>query len=297
MHGFKGGSWKRASDEPEPSQNPPMHEEHLARLKDEREFFDQEEYQEGPIPQNTIERYTLCRKPFLPAEYPFWLLRDVRGRRVLEIGCGDGCNAILLALKGATVVGIDISPRAIEVARKRAAFHGVADRVTFHALQLESFLTRAPGRFDVICGFAILHHLCPVLDSVMASLTQLSHAETFFLFTEPMATLRWLRRLRLALPFFKTHGTENERPLERGDFATLRRYLPRMKVKTFGFLLRIWMRLVPGRYEDYSVLKRVAYDTLARVDGAVLSLPALQMLGSSAAIYQPPAGYTERGGA
>jgi SAM-dependent methyltransferase len=263
-----------------------MNEEYLARLKNEQEFFDQEEYQEGPIPESTIERYTSCRKPYLPAEYPFWILGDVRGRRVLEVGCGDGCNAILLALKGATVVGIDVSPRAIEVSRNRAALHGVEDRVEFHALDLEAYLEGKPGRFDIICGFAVLHHLCPVLDSIMAGLMQLSHAETFFLFTEPIATSRFLRQLRLALPFFKTHGTDNERPLEPRDFATLKRYLPRMEVTAFNFLLRIWMRFSPGRYEDYSALRRVTYDMLAKVDRAVLFIPAFQVLGSSAAIYQ-----------
>ena len=59
------------------------------RWEQERAFFDAEEYSEEAIPPSTIERYTLCRKPFLPAEYPFWVMGDVRGRRVLELGCGS----------------------------------------------------------------------------------------------------------------------------------------------------------------------------------------------------------------
>lgn len=45
--------------------------------------------------------------------------------RVLEIGCGTGTNAVLLAGRGLRVVAVDVSPRAIEVARERAAKAGV----------------------------------------------------------------------------------------------------------------------------------------------------------------------------
>jgi len=137
---------------------------HAKRWTLEQQFFDAEEYSESPIPANTIERYQLCRKPFLPAELPFWLMGDVRGKRILEVGCGDGGNSVLLALKGALVEGIDISPRAIQIARKRAEAQGVADRVEFYAMPLEAYLERAQGKFDIICGFAVLHHLLPVLD-------------------------------------------------------------------------------------------------------------------------------------
>jgi 2-polyprenyl-3-methyl-5-hydroxy-6-metoxy-1,4-benzoquinol methylase len=249
----------------------------------EQQFFDAEEYSESPIPANTVERYRSCRKPFLPAELPFWLLGDVRGKRILEVGCGDGGNSVLLALKGAIVEGIDISPRAIQIARKRAEAHGVADRVEFHALPLEAYLERAQGEFDIIIGFAVLHHLLPVLDSVMETLLKLSKPETRFVFTEPVSLSRWARQLRLALPI-TTYGTPDERPLEPRDLAIVRNYLPAMKMQTSGLLLRVWGRLFPGRYEDYSRLRTAVFDTLARVDSALLSLPGVGRLASSAVI-------------
>jgi SAM-dependent methyltransferase len=254
------------------------------RLTKEREFFDHEEYSEGPIPANTIERYTQCRKPFLPVEYLFWILGDVRGKRALELGCGDGSNAVLLALKGADVVGIDISPRAIEIARRRAVIHGVADHVEFRAEPLESYLEGAHGQFDVIYGFAVLHHLLPVLDQVMASLKRLSRDGTCFVFSEPVSLAKWLRRLRLALPV-KCHSTPDERPLEPEDLAILRHHLPDMQVRVSGFLTRIWNRAFHGRYEDHSASWQWLYDTLSRFDTALLSLPGFNRLASSAAIH------------
>ena len=190
---------------------------------------------------------------------------------------------MILALKGATVTGIDVAPRAIEVARKRAQMHNVADRVEFHALPVESYLLQVGGKFDIICGFAVLHHLIPVLDQITADLKKLAHEDTCFMFTEPVALSHALRRLRLALPL-KIHGTPDERPLEPQDLAVLSRHLPNIRSQLFGFLLRPWHRFLRGRYEDLAPLPRTLYDALARLDIAILSLPSFRALASTGVI-------------
>jgi SAM-dependent methyltransferase len=52
----------------------------------------------------------------------------------LELGCGTGTNAVLLARRGFDVTAVDVSPLAIERARQRAADAGV--RVRFLAADL-----------------------------------------------------------------------------------------------------------------------------------------------------------------
>lgn len=258
---------------------------HQDRWKQEQEFFDQEEYSTGPLPQAVIDRYIACRKPFLPAEFPFAVLGDIRGKRVLEIGCGDGANSILLALKGAEVVGIDISPRAIEIATERASLHQVSDRVTFYAEPLEVYLEKSGGaKFDIICGFAVLHHVLPVLDSVLKDLKALSGPHTAFVFVEPVALSPALRRLRLALPI-PTHATPDERPLEERDLAIIDSVLPGMHSRTFGMLTRVWHRFLGANYEGFSPAKRSLYDVAARLDRIFLGIPALQVLGSTMVLY------------
>lgn len=48
------------------------------------------------------------------------ILGDVRGRNILDLGCGEGGYARELTRRGAQVTGVDGSPRLIEVARERA---------------------------------------------------------------------------------------------------------------------------------------------------------------------------------
>jgi len=61
---------------------------------------------------------------------------EVRGRRVLDIGCGLGGPAFVLAEKyAAEVVGIDIDERLTQHAERRARERGLSDRATFRAVE------------------------------------------------------------------------------------------------------------------------------------------------------------------
>ncbi|MGE3916851.1 MAG: methyltransferase domain-containing protein [Hyphomicrobiaceae bacterium] len=81
------------------------------------------------------------------------LIGDVAGKRVLEVGCGDGALAVELARRGARVTGIDGSPRMIEAARDSAAAAGVAIELTTGPAEA---LPLADGSFDLIVAQTIL---------------------------------------------------------------------------------------------------------------------------------------------
>jgi SAM-dependent methyltransferase len=60
------------------------------------------------------------------------------GKRVLEINCGTGLDAVFLARRGVELLACDISPRMIDRARRHAARNDVEDRVEFLALATEN---------------------------------------------------------------------------------------------------------------------------------------------------------------
>lgn len=86
-----------------------------------------------------------------------WLPDDLHGRRVLDAGCGTGALAIEAARRGADVVGIDISPNLIEVARQRTPAE-LRTRLHFEAGDM---LAGSHGRFDHIVAMDSLIHYLP----------------------------------------------------------------------------------------------------------------------------------------
>ena len=77
----------------------------------------------------------------------------VRGR-VLDAGCGTGEHALLAAGLGLPAAGIDVSPAAIEIARRKAAERGLAARFTVHdALDLAAL----GEQFDTVIDVGLFH--------------------------------------------------------------------------------------------------------------------------------------------
>jgi ubiquinone/menaquinone biosynthesis C-methylase UbiE len=81
------------------------------------------------------------------------LLGEIRGRNVLDVGCGDGDFAVELWRRGASVTGIDASPEMVEAASARAKREG-AD-IPFLVGEAAS-IPFDPGRFDVVVAVTIL---------------------------------------------------------------------------------------------------------------------------------------------
>ncbi|HWN95173.1 MAG TPA: methyltransferase domain-containing protein [Methylomirabilota bacterium] len=76
--------------------------------------------------------------------------------RVLSLGCGDGQFELMLAPWAKQVVGLDISPQGIAVAKRNAAREGIKN-VEFRCLPFSEL--RWDDRFDTIICLAFLHHV------------------------------------------------------------------------------------------------------------------------------------------
>lgn len=85
-------------------------------------------------------------------------LGDVAGRRVLDAGCGAGALAAELVARNAHVVGVDVSPRMIALARAR----GLGPRAEFVVGDLEGGVGLAgfaDGSFDAAAASLVMHYV------------------------------------------------------------------------------------------------------------------------------------------
>lgn len=78
-----------------------------------------------------------------------------RTDRVLEIGCGTGSTALLLAGDAAHIVASDISTRMIEIAARKAKDQGVSNVTFITADLLDDVLDQGP--YDIVLAFNLLH--------------------------------------------------------------------------------------------------------------------------------------------
>jgi ubiquinone biosynthesis O-methyltransferase len=81
------------------------------------------------------------------------LIGDVNGRRVLDVGCGDGDLAVALWQRGAPVVGIDVSAAMIEAAKAHAKTHD-AD-IKFYVASADH-MPFPHEHFDIVVAVTIL---------------------------------------------------------------------------------------------------------------------------------------------
>src|SRR5687768_1873511 len=105
-----------------------------------REFFDRvEAYRYGEY------------APWMPEVMGF---DDFAGKELLEIGGGMGTDRLRCARGGARVTGIDYTPRAVEISRRRFAVYGIQGRFLVGDAEKLGF---ADDTFDVVYSNGVLH--------------------------------------------------------------------------------------------------------------------------------------------
>lgn len=94
-------------------------------------------------------------------------LAPLRGRRVVDIGCGGGILAEAMALRGARVTGIDLAAKPLGVARLHALESGVAD-LDYREIGAEALAAEQPAAFDTVTCMEMLEHVPDPASTVRA---------------------------------------------------------------------------------------------------------------------------------
>jgi len=99
------------------------------------------------------------------------LAQGLAGKDALDVGCGGGILAESMAAAGANVTGIDLSDKALGVAKLHRLESGVT--VDYRLIAAEAFAQEAPDRFDVVTCMELLEHV-PDPASIVAACATLA---------------------------------------------------------------------------------------------------------------------------
>lgn len=84
-------------------------------------------------------------------------LAGLAGKHVLDVGCGGGILAESMAARGAVVTGIDLSDKALGVARLHLYESG--RRVDYRKIAAEDHAAQAPASYDIVTCLEMLEHV------------------------------------------------------------------------------------------------------------------------------------------
>lgn len=93
----------------------------------------------------------------------------LKGRRVLDIGCGGGILSESMAVTGAQVMGIDLADKALKVAGLHALESGLS--VEYRLMAAEQLAAEQAATFDVVCCMEMLEHVPDPASVVRAAAT------------------------------------------------------------------------------------------------------------------------------
>jgi SAM-dependent methyltransferase len=180
--------------------------------------------------ERNISRYMApsAETPY-PLEYAYHLLGDARGKCVLDFGCGSGMNSLMLARRGARVIGVDISISLVQLARQRLA----ANKTTGASFVVGSAhdLPLPDRSVDVLFGIAILHHLD--LERVSHEVARVLRSGGRAIFQEPVRNSRLVRSLRRLVPYRAADVSPFERPLTDAELQRFGRPFTSMRQRAF----------------------------------------------------------------
>lgn len=159
-------------------------------------------------------------------------LSTVKGKTIIDVGCGNGQYSVFFALLGATVYGCDISPVGIKAAKRMAEENGVSEHCHF-SVQNIAHTDYADEQFDIVLFHETLHHAIKY-PGVKEETLRILKPRGKVVCTEGLAN-NFIFRLGT---LFTMHGKEakGDMQLKLADFEEFSRGFSEQRIETMSFL-------------------------------------------------------------
>ncbi len=194
------------------------------------------------LPESGIEGYVRKYRK----EFDFVFNRDLKGKDVLDMGCGSGCETVIAARAGANVTAVDFTQTAIDLTRHLLSEYNLTARLECCNIKSLPF---PDNSFDFIFSIGVIHHIDVPEEAVKEAYRVLRPNGTFVIMVYNK-WMPWAKKHILHEPY-ETQKWDGGCPIvkfySKSDVKELLKDFKIVKIRGYGE----WMR-------EYGILARIA---------------------------------------
>jgi SAM-dependent methyltransferase len=175
---------------------------------------------------------------------------NIKGARLLDLGCGNGSSSLFFAKHGAHVTSMDISEVAIQSLSQLCVENGIEN---IAPIKCSAFSIPELGSFDFVFGSMILHHLEPFAtfsETLKKSMAQ--GGKAFFYENNALSNLLiWFRTNLVGKYGIPKYGDDDEFPLTPAEVKILKQdFTVKIIYPKFVFFSLVSIYLLKGNLQS-----------------------------------------------
>jgi SAM-dependent methyltransferase len=256
---------------------------HEERIENERDFHDAWANSEDVEKINVRETNEVCTAPEM--RYITKRLGNIKGKRLLDVGCGLGEASVYFAMLGADVTSSDLSQGMLDATTRLANINGVS--VKQHIASAEDMQLPPNAKFDFIYSGNLLHHVN--IEETIKRIKPHLADDGKFVTWDPLA-------YNPAINVYRSIATDvrtpDEHPLKWGDIKLFHKHFDTVETKYFWLttliifiIMALAQRRNPNKERFWKVVVqegekwRWLYSPLEKLDRLILWLvPPVRLL-------------------
>jgi ubiquinone/menaquinone biosynthesis C-methylase UbiE len=223
----------------------------MQKLKKHSNFLSEEHFHDQWAKSVSIDDIDVLAQfqGFTSPEYQAVMraLPETSNKKILNLGCGLGEEAVYLALSGANVTAIDISQEMLNITKQLATRYGVKKKITYYKMSAED-LQFTNNTFDAVVGCNILHHIH--IEKTIKEIKRVLKPHGVAVFSEPLIYNPIINIYRVLADKVRT---DEEHPLSMEDIAQIKAVFPKTTHREYHLLtlfIFIWFYLVERQHPN-----------------------------------------------